>query len=122
MKVIVCGGRDFDNVSAVRHALTAAHAKRPITLLIEGGATGADKLARQWAQSVEVQCVTEQADWKRYGPAAGPIRNRVMLEKHKPDAVIAFPGGTGTADMVTIARHAGVKVWEPFKAKQDEQA
>lgn len=120
MKVIVCGGRDFDNVSAVRHALTAAHAKRPITLLIEGGANGADKLAREWAKAEGVPCETVHADWKRYGPAAGPLRNSKMLE-YKPDAVIAFPGGRGTADMVRIARQAGVKVWEPFAVKQQKE-
>jgi predicted Rossmann-fold nucleotide-binding protein len=122
MKVIICGGRDFNNLSAVRHALTAAHGKRPITLLIEGGAAGADRLAREWAAANGVLHVTVMADWKRYGPAAGPIRNAEMLREYKPDAVIAFPGGTGTADMVTIARKAGVKVWEPFKPKTDAEA
>lgn len=117
MKVIVCGGRDFDNVSAVRHALTVAHAKRPITLLIEGGQTGADTLAREWAKAEGIPCETVHADWKRYGPAAGPIRNAAMLKDHAPDAVIAFPGGKGTADMVKIAKRAVVKVWEPFKSK-----
>jgi predicted Rossmann-fold nucleotide-binding protein len=33
----------------------------------------------------------------------------------KPDGVVAFPGGDGTADMVRRARAAGVKVWEPYK-------
>jgi hypothetical protein len=33
-----------------------------------------------------------QADWKRYG-RAGPIRNQEMLDKGKPDVVIACPGG-----------------------------
>lgn len=121
MKVIVCGGRDFDNASAVCKALTAAHAKRPITLLIEGGANGADKLAREWAKATGIPCETVHADWKRYGPAAGPIRNSKMLLDHKPDAVIAFPGGRGTADMVKIATQAGVKVWEPFKSKQQKE-
>jgi predicted Rossmann-fold nucleotide-binding protein len=115
MKIIVCGGRDFEDISAVRHALTVAHGKRPITLLIEGGATGADKLAREWAIANDVPHVTVTADWRRYGPAAGPLRNEQMLKDHKPDGVIAFPGGKGTANMVLIAHRAGVKVWEPFK-------
>ena len=118
MKIIVCGGRDFDNVSAVRHALTVAHAKRPITLLIEGGAAGADKLAREWAGANGVLHVTVLADWKRYGPAAGPIRNTEMLREYVPDGVIAFPGGKGTADMVNQARKAGIKVWEPFAERE----
>ena len=120
MRVIVCGGRDFDDVSAVRHALTAAHARRPITLLIEGGQTGADRLAREWAKAEGVPFVTVEAEWQRFGPAAGPIRNSKMLTEQKPDAVIAFPGNKGTRDMVTIARKAGVPVWEPFKPKAGE--
>jgi hypothetical protein len=118
MKILVCGGRDFDNVLAVRHALTTLHGKKLITLLIEGGAAGADKLAREWAAANGVLHVTVQADWKRYGPAARPIRNAEMLREHQPDGVVAFPGGKGTADMVSRAHEAGVKVWEPFKSKE----
>lgn len=117
MRVIVCGGRAFDDASAVRHALTAAHGRRPITLLIEGGQEGADRHARNWAKAEGIPFVTVEAEWQRYGPAAGPIRNSKMLKEEKPDAVIAFPGGKGTLDMVTIARKAGLPVWEPFKAK-----
>jgi len=31
---------------------------------------------------------------------------------HSPDLVLAFPGGRGTADMVSRARKAGVRVVE----------
>lgn len=112
MRVLVCGGRDYKNVSKVRHALEAVHAKRGITLLIEGGATGADQLAREWAKTAGVQVQTCKAEWDKYGKAAGPIRNTEMLLHWKPEGVIAFPGGTGTADMVAKAKNAGLKVWE----------
>jgi hypothetical protein len=39
------------------------------------------------------------ADWNRLGPGAGHIRNQRMIDEGKPDAAVAFPGGTGTADM-----------------------
>jgi len=35
-----------------------------------------------------------------------------MLAEGEPDAVLAFPGGRGTADMVRRAKRAGVPVWE----------
>lgn len=35
-----------------------------------------------------------------------------MLDLAKPDVVVAFKGGRGTADMVRRAREAGVKVIE----------
>jgi hypothetical protein len=115
MRVLVCGGRDYRNISAVRHALGALHAKRGITLIIEGGAKGADRLAREWAIANGIPFETEDADWKKYGKAAGPIRNGVMLAKYAPEGVVAFPGNDGTADMVAKAEAAGLKVWRPIK-------
>jgi predicted Rossmann-fold nucleotide-binding protein len=114
MKILVCGGRDYKNVSAVRHALTALHAKNPITLIIEGGAPGADRLAREWAEANNVPVQTFEADWKRFGRRAGPLRNKRMLDEGKPDGVVAFPGGTGTANMIDLANAYCVKVWQPF--------
>jgi acyl-CoA synthetase (NDP forming) len=52
------------------------------------------------------------ANWKKHGKSAGPIRNQLMLDVGKPDLVIAFPGGSGTADMIRRARKAGVPVKE----------
>jgi hypothetical protein len=52
------------------------------------------------------------ADWDTHGRAAGPIRNQRMLDVGKPDFVIAFPGGHGTANMVRKAKAAGVQVLE----------
>lgn len=46
------------------------------------------------------------------GKAAGPIRNQRMLDDGKPDRVLAFPGGRGTANMVKLAKAAGVPVHE----------
>lgn len=112
MRILVTGGRDFTDADALAMALDAVHRKRGITLLIEGGARGADRLARAWAISRKVPYVTEEAEWAKYGRAvAGKLRNGVMLAKHKPDAVVAFPGGSGTADMIAKAEAAGVPVW-----------
>lgn len=111
LRILVCGGRDFHNRSAVYHALTHIHSRRKgIALIIEGGATGADRLAREWAQMNGVPVETYPADWKKYGGAAGPMRNAQMLREGMPHGVVAFPGGRGTANMVEQAERAGVKV------------
>jgi UDP-N-acetylmuramoylalanine-D-glutamate ligase len=55
---------------------------------------------------------TYEADWDTHGKAAGPIRNKRMLDEGKPDLVVAFPGGRGTANMISQARKAGVEVIE----------
>lgn len=91
--------------------LDAEHAKEPIECLIEGGARGADTLARLWAQQRGIRVQTFPADWKQFGRSAGPRRNQQMIET-KPDKVIAFPGGGGTADMVKRAKKARVPVLE----------
>ncbi|SAL02898.1 hypothetical protein AWB80_08465 [Caballeronia pedi] len=116
MRLLVCGGRDFTDTLAVFGALDRAHAKREITLVIHGACpTGADNLAEKWAKSREIPYLGHPAPWKLYDKAAGPMRNRAMLEEWKPEGVVAFPGGSGTADMVRRARDAGVTVWEPCK-------
>src|SRR5262249_32662990 len=111
-RALVCGGRDFRDGGLLFRTLDTFHARESITCLIEGGARGADLLARAWATGRRIDNDTYLADWRRHGRGAGPVRNRLMLEDGKPDVVIAFPGGAGTANMVSIARKAGVRVIE----------
>jgi hypothetical protein len=113
MRLLACGGRNFNDRDFVFETLDRIHAKRPVTLLIQGGASGADSLARQWAIIRGVPFKTEYAEWKKYKRAAGPIRNGVMLEKYNPEGVVAFPGNDGTADMVKQATDYGLVVWQP---------
>jgi YspA, cpYpsA-related SLOG family len=109
MRVLVCGGRTFKNRRLVYEALDILH-RVGIDCIIEGGASGADMLGRQWAHSAAVPIETFYADWDMYGPGAGPMRNARMLAEGKPDIVLAFPGGPGTADMVRRAKAAGIYV------------
>lgn len=115
MRVLVCGGREYTDRARVFHALDVLHARIPITFLIEGGQRGADTLAHEWAVSRGVPNEREPANWTAYGKAAGHMRNALMLEKYAPEAVVAFPGNRGTADMCKKARAFGLKVWCPFK-------
>lgn len=104
MKVLVCGGREYSNSARVFEVLGSLHAKRAITEIIEGGALGADRLAKTWAQHANVPIRTFPASWGRYGKQAGYVRNQQMLDVGKPDIVVAFPGGRGTLDMKRRAR------------------
>ena len=120
MRVLACGGRDYADVARV-HAVLASHA---VTELAEGGhrnllpdgnvdwSRSADAIARKWADDVGIPARTFEAHWRELGRAAGPLRNARMLADFQPDAVVAFPGGRGTADMVRRARAAGVPVYE----------
>jgi hypothetical protein len=110
MKVLVCGGRDYTDRLRVWAVLHGIQSDTPITHVIHGGAQGADHMAGDWAQTTNgVQDIIVPANWRRDGKAAGPIRNRAMIAL-KPDLVIAFPGGRGTANMIATAVAAGVKV------------
>ncbi len=112
MKVLVCGGRDFNDALTLGSWLGGIHKNNgPITLLIEGGARGADHMAAEFAKWQGIPVKTFPADWDTHGNAAGPIRNKQMLDEGKPDLVVAFDGGIGTANMVKQARAAGVKVF-----------
>lgn len=110
MRVIVCGGRKYEDDVTVDTALIRLHRKTPVTLLIHGGATGADALARSWAMRRGVPTEMYLPAWGRHGLAAGSIRNGWMLREGRPDLVVAFPGGNGTADMVQQAQEARVPV------------
>jgi hypothetical protein len=112
MKVLVTGGRNYDNKYRVHVALSELHDVSPIDLVIQGGADGADCWARTWALRKAVRCVSYFADWAIDGKAAGPIRNSRMLKESCPDLVVAFPGGSGTSDTVNKARAAGINVLE----------
>lgn len=81
-------------------------------LIITGMARGADIAGYDWAVANRAQIAEFPADWGRYGAAAGPIRNKQMLDEGVPDLVVAFPGGKGTENMKKQARNTGVEVME----------
>lgn len=113
MKVLVCGGRQFNDYLNASLALDDLNLGEGDTI-IEGGASGADACAFNYATYRGISCETFQADWQAHGKKAGPIRNQRMLDEGKPDMVVAFPGGKGTADMKKRAKKAGLVVWEPY--------
>lgn len=112
MRVLVCGGRDFSDCGLMFNTLDALAKVEVVDCIIEGDARGADRIAGAWAKRRRIDLRLFPADWAQYGKAAGPIRNQKMLDAGKPDLVIAFPGGNGTADMVRRARGAGIEVRE----------
>jgi hypothetical protein len=111
MIVLVTGGRDYKDIAQVNEVLTRVHKEHHIRLLVHGCATGADTLAAIWASVRGIQPVGCPALWDFYSKAAGSIRNAAMLWL-KPELVVAFPGGDGTANMVGQAKQAGIRVIE----------
>ena len=117
MKIIISGGRHFNNVALLWRTLDELHGSVPggIQLLVEGASddvtgpyVGADYWAHEWALARQVPALRRRAEWKKHGKAAGPIRNGEMLTRYLPDRLVAFPGGRGTADMMAKAERAGI--------------
>ncbi len=116
-RVLVCGGRAYADRAKVFSTLQTLHDETGFVTLIHGDAPGADTLAAAWArhgfksrERFTMGTISYPADWNTHGRAAGPIRNQQMIDECKPDLVVAFPGGRGTADMVRRARAADIPV------------
>jgi hypothetical protein len=113
VRILICGSRNFTNRKVIELVLS----KYPKdTIVIEGGAKGADTLAKELAIEMGMKIEEYPAQWKTYHRAAGPIRNTKMLVDGTPEIVYAFyqnkAKSKGTANMVAQAREAGVKVVE----------
>lgn len=108
MRVLVCGGRDYNNLVEF---YTVMDSFTDIELLIHGAADGADAAAEWYGRHLDIAISRFPADWKKHKLAAGPIRNQKMLDEGKPDLVVAFPtpSSRGTWDMVRRAQKAGIE-------------
>lgn len=107
MKILVCGGRDFEDEGLMGYILDGY---QPIDEVIHGMARGADRMGGAYAEVRGIPVRQFPADWERDGRGAGAIRNTRMLKEGQPDIVVAFPGGRGTQNMINQAIKAGVKV------------
>jgi hypothetical protein len=109
MRVLVCGGRDYTDREVVYACLAEAQFGLGMTVVIHGGATGADALAKEWCLENGFPQEEYLPHYGCWGKRAPLVRNQDMIDA-KPDLVLAFPGGSGTAHMVLIATRAGVEV------------
>lgn len=113
IKVLVCGGRNYDDREKVFAVLDEIDRTRgPIRSIVHGATSGADNLAQQWAAERKRRNRPHSKDWTSLGQYAEPIRNLLMLGEH-PDIVVAFQGGENTADMTQAAEREGYEVIRP---------
>lgn len=115
-RVLVCGDRDWWDALPIYqafHALFQEHGTNVV--IIHGAARGADTQAGGIARWFGFEVVEYPAEWKRWGKAAGAIRNRYMLTHGKPNVVAAFhddiENSKGTKDMLAVAKKAGVPTY-----------
>jgi len=112
---LICGDRNWTDREKIRDRilkLINQYGNRSL-LIIEGAARGADTIAGAVASGLQVSLQVFPAQWDKYHRAAGPIRNRQMLDE-KPDLVIAFhsnlENSKGTKDCVQEAKKRGIPV------------
>lgn len=126
-RILVCGGRDYGNTKEeffeICEKLNDLCLDKgwilqpdeygnwmPNVFVISGKADGVDAVANNWAIVNWCGYMEFPADWDKYGKAAGPIRNKQMLDEGMPHFVVAFKGGKGTANMIKQAKEAGIPV------------
>lgn len=112
MRVIVCGGRAYADKEAITAELSMLP---PGTVVVHGGAPGADTIAGEVAKALGLVVEAHPADWRRWGRGAGPRRNAEMLSLGA-DLMLAFPGGSaagyvrGQREARTVERSWGRSV------------
>ena len=100
MKLAVVGSRGFDNYEMLKAKLDLISEKFLISLIISGGAIGADSLAEKWAKENKVPTQIFLPDWRKHGKKAGYLRNIEIVKN--ADAVIAFWDGTSKGTKLSI--------------------
>ncbi len=111
MKVIIAGGRNYAFDERDLEILDALHAQYDFTEVVSGAATGADTCGAEWAKSRGLRVKEYPAEWGRYGRAAGPIRNKQMIDYIYPAGIlITFPGGRGTRNVTKLAEKDATQV------------
>lgn len=105
MKVIIAGGRDFNNYEMVKETMKELNII--VTEIVCGGARGADTLGYGWAKENNIPVKMFPAEWDIYGNSAGMIRNHEMGDY--ADYLVAFWDGKsrGTADMINYMQQLG---------------
>jgi SLOG family YspA-like protein len=108
MKLVIAGNRSFHDYQLL--CQTLAPERHRITLVITGGARGADQLGYRWAWKHTIKHQLFRAEWERFGKSAGVRRNHVMAQAG--DVLVAFHGNNspGTAHIIACMRALGKPV------------
>ena len=122
MRVLICGGRHCEDAEFVHDELIRFNWRNPISVIIHGGLSGAGVAAEGWARRNGVAVARYPTNWEYFGKRAEKFRNDFMLADCRPDCVIAFPGGSSTADLVAKASAKGIKVLTRVNASAHRRA
>ena len=112
-RILVCGGRDFDDRNLLFEVLDGVVKGKDDVEIVSGHAKGADTLAEEYAAENGIILSVFAPDWKKYGKAAGTMRNKDMLDyiSEEEPVVVAFWNGKskGTENSIETARKMGIE-------------
>ena len=115
MKLAVIGSREFSDIKLLHDVLLPY--VFTVTLVVSGGARGADKLGEEWAKKYGIDTLIFPADWDKYGKAAGFMRNEDIIMN--ADQVIAFWDyvSRGTQHSISLCERYNkpyriIKIWK----------
>jgi hypothetical protein len=113
VKILICGSREWNNFDKIKNILLK-YPQSNETIIIHGNCKGADKISGYLAKQLNMTVEIYSADWKKYGRAAGPIKNQQMLDEGNPEICYAFHENIeiskGTKDMVNKCKLANIPV------------
>ena len=109
IKLAIIGSRDFEDFALLEREVLAHFDVADISLIVSGGARGADKLGEVFAKKYKIETLIFLPQWDVYGKSAGFRRNKDIVEN--ADVVMAFWNGSkGTAHIIKLAEESGKKV------------
>ena len=103
MKLAIVGSRTFKKYNTLCWFITRHIDLPKISLVISGGAQGADTLAERYAKENNIPVKVIRPNWKKHGKAAGFIRNKDIVKEC--DILVAFWDGKsrGTKHSIDLA-------------------
>jgi hypothetical protein len=112
MRILITGSRTWTDKVTVNQALRDAWLTfgRPYgTIVVHGGARGADYIADVYAKRLGFQTEKHDANWEQFGKAAGYLRNREMVDAGA-DICLAFikNESKGATMCAALAQEAGI--------------
>lgn len=123
IRVIIAGGRDFDNFPLLMNKcieILSEETKEDDSIdkirIVSGAARGADRLGEEYARISHYDVSRFPAAWDTYGKSAGYRRNAEMAkfasEDNNVGVLIAFWDGKsrGTKHMIDLAKRYELKV------------
>ena len=108
MKLAIVGSRSFSDYELLKESVLRSFPN--VSLIVSGGAKGADKLGEKLADELGLKTEIYLPDWARYGKGAGLVRNELIIKNS--EGVIAFWDGLskGTKKSIEISRTLKKKI------------